>query len=175
MCCSPPTSGPLRTARVTRTHTPPAGPGRWHALRTPARLVGQSLHTLRQKPLRPFVDKAAADPDRGSNIADRPPLRQEEDDPPPAGTPRRDGGGPLPGLQRLPFRRGEADHEGSFASTRHTGTSETRAMEVCALRNSVYGYAHVRISRQKLPDHPTILPGTGLLCAVGRVLGSSQR
>jgi hypothetical protein len=87
-----------------------------------ARFVGQSLYALLQKPLRPLVDKAAADPDRSGNVADRHPISQEEDNPAPSGTSCRDGGGPLPCLQRLTFSRGEADREGGGASTRHTAT-----------------------------------------------------
>ena len=62
------------------------------------RFGGQACDALLEKPLHPFVDKAAADPDRRSNRADRPALYQEENDPRPAGQSRRDGGGPLPGL-----------------------------------------------------------------------------
>jgi hypothetical protein len=42
-----------------------------------ARFVSQSLYALFEKPLRPFVDKAAADPDRGGYVADRYPISQE--------------------------------------------------------------------------------------------------
>jgi hypothetical protein len=42
-----------------------------------ARFVRQSLDALRQKALRPFVYKAPADPDRGSNVDDRYPIGDE--------------------------------------------------------------------------------------------------
>ena len=106
-----PSTGLLCQGRVGR-HAPGAA----------ARFVGQSLHTRLQKPLRPFVDKAAADPDRGSNVTDRHPISQEQDHPAPSGTSRRNGGSPLPRLERLTFRRCEADREGGGASTRHTAT-----------------------------------------------------
>lgn len=41
------------------------------------RFVGQSLYTLRQKPLDPFVDKATAYADRGSHVGDRYPIGDE--------------------------------------------------------------------------------------------------
>jgi hypothetical protein len=43
----------------------------------PARSVHQARDALRQKPLRPFVDKATADPDRRGNGGDRSPLGEE--------------------------------------------------------------------------------------------------
>ena len=53
-----------------------AGTGRLarHTMRAAARLVSQSLQALHQKPLHPFVDKAPADPDRGSNVGNRHPI-----------------------------------------------------------------------------------------------------
>jgi hypothetical protein len=39
-----------------------------------ARLVGQPLQAPVQKPLEPFIDKAAADPDRGSDLSKRHPI-----------------------------------------------------------------------------------------------------
>jgi len=48
-----------------------------HAPMTTPWLVNQALYTLLQKPLRPFIDKAAADPDRGSNVGDRYAIGQE--------------------------------------------------------------------------------------------------
>jgi hypothetical protein len=39
-----------------------------------ARLVGQSLQALLQKPLHPFIDKAPADPNRDSNLGDWHPV-----------------------------------------------------------------------------------------------------
>ena len=42
-----------------------------------ARLVSQSRQALLQKPLRPLVDKATADADRGGNGGDRDAIGQE--------------------------------------------------------------------------------------------------
>jgi hypothetical protein len=41
------------------------------------RLIGQPCKALLQKPLHPFVDKVAADPDRGGNMGDRNPIGNE--------------------------------------------------------------------------------------------------
>ena len=41
------------------------------------RFVGQSLYTLLQKPLYPFVDKAPANADCGSHVGDRYPIGDE--------------------------------------------------------------------------------------------------
>jgi len=53
------------------------GRGGRHAPRATARLVGQPRQALLQKPLRPLVDKAATDPHRGGNGADRMPISEE--------------------------------------------------------------------------------------------------
>ena len=39
--------------------------------------VGQPEKPLLQKPLHPFIDKAAADPHRGSDVGDRDPIGHE--------------------------------------------------------------------------------------------------
>src|SRR5712691_3886086 len=48
-----------------------------HAPVAPARFVGQSFYALLQKPLHPFVDKAAADPDRGGDVGNPYPIGHE--------------------------------------------------------------------------------------------------
>jgi len=88
-----------------------------------ARFVSQSLHTLRQKPPHPCVDKAAADPNRGGNVRDRHALGDEEKKPAPAGTPRRNGRGALPRQERLTLGRREADRARGGAPTRHIDPS----------------------------------------------------
>jgi len=57
---------------------------------------------------------------RRGNVRDRPPVCQEEDDPGTPGQARRHGRGPLPRQERVALRRGEADGEGGFPSTRHS-------------------------------------------------------
>src|SRR4030095_2640336 len=58
--------------------------------------VRQALAALRQKPLHPFIDKAAANPDRGRNGGDRLPLGDEEDYLGTPAKPRPDGRRPPP-------------------------------------------------------------------------------
>src|SRR5262249_11359011 len=61
--------------------------------------VAQPCDAVLLKPLRPLVHKASADPDRGGNLGDRRPIRQQENHPSPFGAPRWDGGRALPGQQ----------------------------------------------------------------------------
>ena len=48
-----------------------------HAPVTTTLVTVQPLQALLQKPLRPFVDKAAADPDRDRDVGDRDPSGDE--------------------------------------------------------------------------------------------------
>ena len=67
-----------------------------HTMKARARFVNQSLDTFLQKSLHPLIDKAPADPDRGGYVGERHAIGDEYNNPAPAGTPRRNGGGPLP-------------------------------------------------------------------------------
>lgn len=99
------------------------------APRAAARFVGPSLQVLRQKPLHPFVDKTADDPNRGGHVGNRHPISQEQNNPALSSTPRRDGAGVLPRQQRLAFGRRKADRERGGASTRHPKTSQAGEYE----------------------------------------------
>ena len=90
-----------------------------------AGFVGQARYPVLQKPLRPFVYKAPADPDHGGDLDEGHAISQQENNPPTPGASRRDGGRPLPRQQRLAVFRREADREGGFPATRHTVPSIT--------------------------------------------------
>jgi len=103
------------------------------------RFVRQSFDALLQKSPRPFVDKAPADPDPGSNVRDWDPIGYEEDNPGTPEQPDPDGGRPLPGEQPPAFLRREGDGERGFTSTSHTAplsdTGECRQnmrVQVCS-------------------------------------------
>src|SRR5215471_3027440 len=95
-----------------------------HAPAATSRSVGQSVETCLHKPLRPLVDKPAADPDGRSNRANRHLLREEEDNPSPSDTPGRNGGRALPRQEGVALGRREPDRQSGFASTSHIETSK---------------------------------------------------
>src|SRR5215831_15737245 len=120
---SPTISGRGHGASRAHTGCVRQGSRAWHAPVARARFVRQPLQALLQKPLHPFIDKAAADPHGGGDVGQRYAIGHEYDNPGSAGTSRRDGGGALPRQKRLAVRRREANRESSFASTSHIDTS----------------------------------------------------
>jgi len=67
---------------------------------------------------------ATAHPNHGGNGGNRHPVSHEYNNPRTAGKAGRGSDRTLPRQEELAFRRGEADREGSGASTRHTETSQ---------------------------------------------------
>src|SRR6266851_6439349 len=71
---APPLLRGVSRARVVLLHQ---GLLAWDAPVAASRLVGQSLQALLHKPLRPLVDKAAADPHRGGDVDNGHPISEE--------------------------------------------------------------------------------------------------
>src|ERR1700752_4752732 len=81
---------------------------RWIAQRTASAtpwFIGQAFESCVQKPLRPFVDKTAADPHGGGRVGDGHPISEQENNPATSGKTSRHGRGSLPREERLTLRR----------------------------------------------------------------------
>src|SRR5215468_4636199 len=114
-----------------------------HAPAARSRSVGQPVETGLDKPLRPLVDKPAADSDGRSHRGNRHLLREEEDNPSPSGTPGRHGGGALPRQECVALGRCEPDRQSGFASTSHIETSQAGDDESCGhVRERTHGVLH---------------------------------